>query len=491
MKMSQSWDIGNIGDAFEPSPLPGTVAEAAYRLRAGALTAVDLTRACLEGIARLDHRLKAFITVAEDEALATAEALDAELRQGKDRGPLHGIPIVHKDLYDTAGVLTTVGSESFRQRIPQEDATVVRKLRRAGTVMLGKTNLSEFAAGTSGTNRAFGNTCNPWDLTRSAGGSSSGTAAAVAAGLCLGGTGSDTGGSIRIPASWSGIVGLRPTFGLVSLHGCHPRAYSLDCGGPLARTVADAALLLNAMAGYDPRYKYSIRAPKADYTADLDEGVKALRLGIVEDYTFRDVDQEVADAVQAAVERLAELGAEIKTVRVPVLSESLEHSSLLDLLLYEFNQILGAQYRTIENKEEMFEPIVGANIARGEAISRETYEKLLAERPKRMAAMKAVFREVHALLTPTTPTVAPPLDADPEVYDSARRFTLPVSFLGLPAMSMPCGFNAAGLPIGLQLIADTLQEALLLRIAATYEEATRFYRRQPPVHIARRPQAYV
>ncbi|WP_333842654.1 amidase [Pelomicrobium sp.] len=488
--MSKSWEIGNMDATLEPSPLPGTIAEAAYRLRTGTLTATDLARACLEGIARLEHRLKAFITVTEDEALEAAETLEAELKQGKDRGPLHGIPIVHKDLYDTAGVLTTIGSELFRQRVPREDATVVRKLKVAGTVMLGKTNLSEFAAGTSGTNRAFGDTANPWDLARSAGGSSSGTAAAVAAGLCLGGTGSDTGGSIRIPASWSGIVGLRPTFGLVSLHGCHPRAYSLDCGGPLARTVADVAILLNAMVGYDPRYRHSIRAPKVDYTAHLGKGVKGLRLGIVEGYTFRDVDQEVGDAIQAAADRLAELGAQVKTVGVPVLNDPAGHSSLLDVLLYEFNQILGAQYRAIENKEEMFEPIVRANILRGEAISRETYEKLLAERPKRMAAMKVVFREVDALLTPTTPTVAPPLDADPEVFDRARRFNLPVSFLGLPALSVPCGFSAAGLPIGLQLVADTLQEALLLRIAAAYEEATRFYRRRPSVHIAREPEAY-
>ncbi len=487
--MSTSRETGTSSDALEPSPLPDTIAEAAERLRAGTLTAVGLARACLEGIARLEHRLKAFITVTEDEALTAAEALDLELRQGKDRGILHGIPIVHKDLYDTAGVLTTFGSELFRQRIPREDAAVVRKLRKAGTVMLGKTNLSEFAASTSGSNRAYGDTSNPWSLTCSAGGSSSGTAAAVAAGLCLGGTGSDTGGSIRIPASWSGIVGLRPTFGLVSLDGCHPRAYSLDCGGPLARTVADVAVLLNAMVGYDPRYRHSIRAPKVDYTADLDKGVKGLRLGLVEDEPLCDVDQQVVHAVQAAANRLAELGAEVKTVKVPVLSEPVEDPPLLDVLLYEFNRILGERYRAIENKEEMFEPIVRANIARGEAISRESYEKLLAERPKRIAAMKEIFREVDALLTPTTPMTAPPLDAGPEVYDRARRFTLPISFLGLPAVSVPCGFSAAGLPIGMHLVGDALQEALLLRIAAAFEEATRFYRRRPPVHIARELEA--
>ncbi len=464
--------------------LPGSIAEAGRRLREGSLTAVALTRACLDGIARLEPKLKAFITVTDEQALESAAALDAELRKGKDRGPLHGIPIVHKDLYDTAGILTTVGSEFFRGRVPQEDATVVRKWKAAGTVMLGKTNMNEFAAGTSGTNKAFGDVSNPWDLARSAGGSSSGTGAAIAAGLCLGGSGSDTGGSIRIPASWSGIVGIRPTFGLVSLHGVYPRAYSLDCGGPLARTVGDVALLLNAMTGYDPRYRYSIRAPRVGYTEGLGKGVKGLRLGIIENYTFRDVDPEVADAVQTAADQLAKLGAEVKTVKIPLLGGPLEYSFLFDILLYEFNQILGEQYRATRNKEEMFGPIVRANIAKGETISKETYEKALAQRPRQIAEVKQVFREVDALLTPTMPTVAPLLTAGSDVYDRGRQFNIPISFLGLPSVSVPCGFSPAGLPIGLLVIGNELQEALLIRIAAAYEAATKFYQRRPPVHIS-------
>lgn len=472
-------------NAFAKAPkkgivFPATIAEAGKRLRNGSLTSEALTRAYLKCIEQLEPKLAAFITLTEEQALTTAAAMDVELKKGKDRGPLHGIPIVHKDLYDTAGIATTVGSEFFRNRVPQEDATVVRKLKAAGAVMLGKTNMNEFAAGTSGTNKAFGDTHNPWDLTRSAGGSSSGTGAAIAAGLCLGGTGSDTGGSIRIPASWSGIVGIRPTFGLVSLAGVYPRAYSLDCGGPLAPTVVDCAILLNAMAGYDSRYKYSIRAPKEDYIAGLNRGVRGLRLGIVENYTFRDVDPEVAEAVKAAADRLASLGAEVKTVKIPLLGGPLEYSFLFNILLYEFNQILGDQYRAA--KKELFGPIVQANIAKGETISKETYEKALAERPKQITEVKEVFKQVDALLTPTMPTVAPLLTAGSEVYDRGRQFNIPISFLGLPSVSVPCGFGPTGLPIGLLIIGNDLQEGLLLRIAAAFEAATDFHKQRPPVY---------
>ena len=464
------------------APLPMTIAEAGRRLREGSLTSEELTRACFRCIDQLEYKLSAFITITREQALTTASQLDAELNKGRDRGPLHGIPIVHKDLYDTAGVATTEGSEFFRNRVPTEDATVVRKLRAAGAVMLGKTNLNEFAAGLSGTNKAFGDIHNPWDLARSAGGSSSGTGAAIAAGYCLAGTGTDTGGSIRIPASWCGIVGIRPTFGLVSLAGVFPRAYSLDCGGPLARTVADVAIMLNAMVGYDPRYKYSIRAPKEDYTVALNKGMRGLRVGIIDNYTFRDVDKEVADAVQLAVDKLASLGAEIKTVKIPLLGGTLDYSSLFNILLYEFNQILGDQYRATKNNKELFGPIVQANIAKGETISKETYEKVLAERPKKIAEFKQVFGEVDALITPTMPMVAPPILAGGEIYDRGRQFLIPFSFLGLPSISVPCGFSPDGMPIGLLIVGNDLQEGLLMRIAAAYEASTQFYKHRPPVH---------
>lgn len=464
-----------------------TCAEAGRLLREGTVTCEALATAYLRCINHLKDELGAFITITEEQALVTAAQLDADLKNGIDRGPLHGIPIVHKDLFDTAGVATTAGSEFFRARIPAEDAAVVRKLKAAGAVMLAKTNMNELAAGLTGTNKAYGDIHNPWDLACSAGGSSSGTAAAIAAGCCLAGTGSDTGGSIRIPASWCGIVGIRPTYGLVSLAGAFPRAYSLDCGGPLARTVADVAVMLNAMAGYDPAYKHSIRAPAKDYSAELDKGLRGIRLGIVDSYTFRDVDKEVADAVQAAVEKLAAVGAEIKTVKIPWLGVSLDYSLLFSILLYEFNEIMGDQYRATRTNKDLFGPIVQANIAKGETISRETYEKAIAERPKRISEVKQVFADVDALITPTMPMVAPLLTADAKTYERGFQFNIPMSFLGLPSISVPCGFSRERKPVGLLISGSDLQEGLLLRIAAAYEAATQFYKELPPVHCDQTP----
>lgn len=469
-----------------PAAPPETIAEAGRRLRDGSLTCRQLTAAYLEGIARIDYRLRAFITVTEEQALATADALDAELRSGRDRGPLHGIPVVYKDLFDTAGVLTTAGSGLFRHRVPTEDATVVRKLQRAGTVMLGKTNLTEFATCTSGFNRDFGDTVNPWNLDHVVGGSSSGSAAAVAASLTMVGVGSDTGGSIRIPASWTGIVGVRPTFGLTSLHGAYPRAYSLDTCGPMARSVADAAQLLNAMTGYDPRYAQSIRSPRVDYTAELGRGVKGLRLGIIDKFTFENIDPEVGNAVRTAIDQLGKLGADVRTVKIPLLTGALKHSSIFNILLYEFKQIMGERYRAAANKGESFGTVVRANMAKAEGVTRDDYLKALSERPGQIAEVKRVFEEVDALITPTVPVVAPPLTAEPgaDIYDRGRQFNLPFSYLGMPAVTVPCGFSSASLPIGMLVIGPQLQEALVLRIAAAYEAGTRLGARRPPVHIA-------
>jgi aspartyl-tRNA(Asn)/glutamyl-tRNA(Gln) amidotransferase subunit A len=462
-------------------PVPMTCAEAGTLVRNGSLTCEALTRAYLGCINRLKDKLGAFITVTEEQALATAAQRDSELRNGTDRGPLHGIPIVHKDLYDTAGIFTTGGSEYFRARVPAEDATVVKKLKAAGAVMLAKTNLNELAAGMSGTNKAFGDIHNPWDLARSPGGSSSGTAAAIAAGCCLAGTGSDTGGSIRIPASWCGIVGIRPTYGLVSLTGALPRAYSLDCGGPLARTIADVTLMLNAMAGYDPSYKASLKTRDPDYGATIDQGIRGVRLGIIDNYSFCDVDKGVSDVVRAAVDKLANLGAEIKSVKIPLLAGSLDHSFLFSILLYEFNQIIGAEYRASQNKE-LFGPIVRANLARGETISRATYEKAMAERPRQVSEIKQVFADVDALITPTMPMVAPLLTSDGKTYERGFQFNLPFSFMGLPSLSVPCGFSPENMPVGLLITGNVMQEGSLLRIGAAYETETQLYRLHPPTH---------
>lgn len=466
------------------SEIPTTIAEAGRRLRDGSLTVERLTQAYYRCIKQVNPKLNCFITLTEEQAMKAAVVLDAELRAGKDRGPLHGIPIVHKDLYDTAGIATTVGSEFFRRRVPAQDSTVARKLREAGAVMLGKTNMNEFAAGISGTNKFYGDTRNPWALDRSPGGSSSGTGAAIAAGLCMAGTGSDTGGSIRVPASWLNLAGIRPTFGRVSLSGVYPRAYSLDVAGPLARSVRDVAVMLNGMAGHDPSYEYSKNVAAENFAADLDKGLKGLRLGIIENYSYRDIDPEVADAVRAATDKLASLGAEIVSVKIPLFGGPLDYASLFNMLLYEFNQILGNEFRATANRAELFGPIVQANIDRGMKITREEYEKARAERPRQIAEVKQVFQGVDALLTPTMPTTAPLLAGGSKDYDRGRQFTLPFSWTGLPSVAVPCGFSPAGLPIGLQIVGNELQERLLLRIGAAYEDATGFYRRRPPVHCA-------
>src|SRR5262249_30843173 len=458
--------------------LPATIADAGKRLRNGSLTSEALTRTYLGCIRELQPRLNAFITVPEEQALATARALDAELRAGKDRGPLHGIPIVYKDNCDTAGILTTMGSQFFSTRVPAQDATVVRLLKDAGTVTLAKANMNELAAGVAGANKHYGNAHNPWDVARWPGGSSSGSGAAGAAGVCRAGIGTDPGISVRGPAGWCGIVGVRPTYGRVSVAGVYPRAYSFDTIGPLARTVADAAALLNVMVAYDPTDKYSIRSPKEDFTTGLNRGVRGLRLGVVDNFTYRNVDPEVADAVRGAVDKLAGLGAEVKPVRIPLFEAKINYSYPLTILLYEFNQILADEYRTAD--KNLFGPVVQANMARGSQIPKATYDKAIAERPKEVAEIREAFRQVDAFLTPTHPIVAPLQTWDAEGSERVRQFTVPVSFTGLPAVSVPCGFSPSGLPIGLHIVGNDMQEALLLRIAAALEAATDFHQRKPP-----------
>lgn len=459
---------------------PASIAGAAALLRSGALTATALAENTLERIAALNPRLNAFITVTAERALATARERDAELRAGHDRGPLHGISIAHKDCFDTASIATTAGAPSLRDRVPERDAAVVRRLHEAGAVMLGKTHMNEFAAGMSGKNPFFGDCRNPWNVSRAPGGSSSGSAVAVAAGMCLAASGSDGGGSIRLPASWVGIVGLRPTFGRVSKAGAVPRSWSFDCAGPLTRCVRDTALLLNAIAGHDAADPASLPDPAEDCVAGLECGVKGLRIGVVEEFAFRDVDDDAAEALQDAFDVFRSLGAEIRKIAVPALSSGPPYAAVFDILLFEFAQILGEKYRACADREARFGPVVRANLERGAGIRAAQYEAALAERTKYTAQVRRAFSEVDALASPTAPMTALPLAAPDAAFDRARRFTIPFSFAGLPAISVPCGFDRDGLPIGLQLVGDRLQEAKLLQIAAAYEAATPFHARMPP-----------
>lgn len=461
--------------------LPGTIAEAARLIQTKKLSVTELTTACLECAKQLEPTLNTFITLTEDQALATAAALDADKNAKGTRGLLYGIPVVYKDNFDTAGILTTMGSQFYSTRVATGTAEAVRKLTGAGVVMLGKANMNEFAAGVAGFNKFYGSTSNPWDLARWSGGSSSGSGVAVASGIALGALGTDTGVSVRGPASWLGLVGVRPSYGRVSVRGTFPRAYSFDTVGPLAHTVADAAILLTAIAGFDPQDPFAVPSPTEDLTTDLKRGVKKLRLGIVEDFTFRNIDSDVARAVQAAIDLFSQLGAEIKTVSIPLLSGRIDFRYPLTILLYEFNRILGDTYRAAPDKS-MFGPVVQANIAAGEMISDADYAAAINRRPGEIAEIRQAFSEVDALITPTHPFVAPLKTVDAEGNAGVRQFTVPISYTGFPAISIPCGFNPAGLPIGLQIVANDFQERLLFRIAAAFEDATGFHDQHPPIY---------
>lgn len=447
--------------------LPVSIDEAARRLRTGELTCTRLVRACLERIEALQPELNAFITITADSAMAQAETLERDLRAGIDRGELHGVPVVCKDCLDTAGVRTTVGSRYFAERVPTANASVVERLAAAGTVVLGKTNMNEFAAGTSGKNSAYGDVRNPWALDRSPGGSSSGTAAAVAAGIALAGVGTDAGGSIRIPAACTGIVGLRPTPGRVSMHGSFPRSFSFDTVGPLARTVRDCALMFEAMAAYE------------GYASEPDRGIAGMRIGLIRDFSLLNLDAQVEQAVRTALDALAGLGALVQEVAIPALVSACRYEALFDIMLYEFHQILGEQWRNCPDRDKVFGPVVCANIERGMTISEQTYRAALDSRASEAAALRAAFSEVEAMLTPVLPMLTPTLDSPPEVFERQRHFMIPFSFAGLPAISIPCSFSREGLPIGMQLVGDRLQEKRLFRIARAYESATDWHKRQP------------
>jgi len=461
--------------------LPLSIRDAGALLRGRAAGAEELARAYLDGIARLQSELNAFITELGGRALRIAAQRDAELRRGRDRGPLHGIPVVVKDIFEISGTVTTAGCAAFASRRTRGTATAVRLLEEAGAVVLGKTNMNELAAGLSGTNLHFGDTRNPWDFRRSPGGSSSGTAAAVAAGLCLGGLGTDTGGSIRVPASWCGIAGMRPTPGLVSLHGVFPRAPSLDTAGPLARNVEDLAYLLDAIAGRDPTDARSaaVRRPRS-YAAGLGKGVEGLRFGIVGNFTFRDVEAPIAAAIGVAARTFETLGGEIVELELPALAGDIAYDRLFsDLLLYEFKRVFAARFRKTPSAMAACGPIVQDDLRAAACITREEYQACLARRPQVAARLRRVFKEVDALLMPASPISPPLLAAGAEQFARARQFTIPFSYAGLPSVVVPCGFAPGGLPIGLQIVADRHREAALLRIAAAFEAEAGLRERRP------------
>jgi aspartyl-tRNA(Asn)/glutamyl-tRNA(Gln) amidotransferase subunit A len=448
-----------------------TIVELGPRLRRKEVSPVEVTRACLERIEKLNPALNAFITVTAESALAEARMAEIEISRGEWRGLLHGIPVALKDLIDTAGTRTTAASALFQDRVPTEDAEVVRRLRLAGAVILGKNNLHECAYGGSSLISFFGDVHNPQNTAHIAGGSSGGSAAAVAAGLCYAAIGTDTAGSIREPAALCGCVGIKPTYGRVSARGVIPLSWSLDHVGPLAGTVGDVAAVLQAIAGYDPLDVCSVDVPVADYVSPLGDATKTFRVGVPRAYFYDDLDGEVRAAVEQALAVIGTLVAEVHDVQIEVPTDRTVQTAEA----YAFHADRAAR------TPELYLPETLRRIRKGEDVSAGEYIQRRRELEQARRRAHDIFTDVDLLVTPTMPIPAPAiadLKKDPEALRPAElvllRNTRPFNVWGLPAVSVPCGFTKSGLPIGLQIAGPHWREDFVLRLAQAYESAVNF-----------------
>jgi len=456
-----------------------TIDEARRLLSRKEISPVELTRACLERIERIDPLVNSFITIVPWIAMEQASRAETELLHGEPLRALHGIPVALKDLYETAGIQTTAGSRHFAEYIPEKDAAVVEKLYAAGAVLLGKLNLHEIALGVTNENPHFGVCHNPWDLGRMSGGSSGGSAAALAAGLCLGAMGSDTGGSIRIPASLCGIVGLKPTFGRVSMRGILPLSWNLDHAGPMARSVKDIAHMLQSIAGYDVEDPYSEDVPVGDYLTSIEAGIRGWRVAFLVGEFTETADSQVLMAVRQAAGVLESLGAKLEEVELPVLLQAAQANGLMVT-----SEAAAFHQERVKNRSEDFGIDVLKRLLTGAAYTSTEY--ILARHTQTLVKrqMDAFFKRFDLLILPTTPVLAPLLQALDAVERARQltRFTAPFNLTGLPALSMPCGFvreGQADLPVGLQMVGPQWGEVRLLRAAYAYEQATEWHLRRP------------
>ncbi|HWB33001.1 MAG TPA: amidase [Acidobacteriaceae bacterium] len=478
--------------AADPSPTDLTslnLAEASAKIRSGAVTSTQLTEACLARIDTYNPKLDCFITVMREKALEQAKALDAEQKGGKLRGPLHGIPVALKDNIDTAGTRTTAGSGVFEDRVPTEDAPVTARLKSAGAVILGKTNLHEFAMG-AGDVSFFGPARNPWALDHNTGGSSSGSGAAMSADLCYGSLGTDTAGSIRNPGSFCGVVGIKPTYGLVPIRGIAPLCVSLDHCGPLTRTVEDAAMMLNVLAGYDKLDITSVEHAKEDYVAGMKQPIEGLRLGIPIG-AFDGVNPEVAEAVHTAIELLAKQTRGVKEVSLPSTNdESYQNfANLGETFAYheQFFKLQASRYQPTDRKRLQAEEDAHPRA--------EDYIRLRWELETLRRTIDDAFTDFDLVLLPTQKTTAPVLDdmirrnleiiagtSDPGMRSGGAGSNVGAyDAYGIPSLTIPCGFDKKGLPIGLMICGPHFSESRVFALANAYEKATRWHMMRPPL----------
>ncbi|MGY1749341.1 amidase [Modestobacter sp. SYSU DS0511] len=461
-------------------PYALSLTEAAEEITAGRLSPVELTDSVLARLEATEPVIGAFAHVCADTAREEAAAAEREIAAGRRRGPLHGIPLGVKDLYDTAGVPTTASSKVREGHVPDTDAVAVQQLRAAGMVMVGKTHTHEFAyGGRTHTTR------NPWDSSRIPGGSSGGSGAAIAAGSCLVGLGTDTAGSIRIPANLCGTVGLKPTYGRTSRRGVASLSWSLDHVGPLTRTVSDAALVLDAIAGHDPLDPASVDVPVPGYTAGLDEGVAGLRIGVPSNFFFDHVEEEVERSVRTAVDVLVGLGAQVHEVEIPYPDQVMAAEWAIVL-----PEAAAYHQEMLREKADLYRPETRMSLEVGELVLATDYIKALRVRTLMQRAWAQLFTDVDVVVAPVQPFPAPEVDAmevtwgdgTTEAVDLAMvRLTAPADLTGLPALAVPTGFDAAGLPLGMQLMGRPFDEGTLLAAGAAYEAATDHVGRIAPV----------
>ncbi len=475
------------------------IRELVTKVKAGDMSAADVVR---EHAKNIKHsKLNSFIAPTLDQALVQAEALDEKIRRGEGLGPLAGVPLAVKDVLVTQGVQATAGSKILQGYVPPYGATVVERLTQAGAIVVGKTNCDEFAMGTSGENSAFGPTKNPWDTSRVPGGSSSGSAAAVAAQECLVALGTDTGGSVRQPASFCGVVGVKPTYGRASRYGLIAMTSSFDCPGPFARTVEDAAYVLQAMAGHDPHDATSVHTTVPNYVAELPKPIKGLRVGVPKEFFAEGLDLGVKQVVEEAIAKLEELGAKPREVSLPSMAyalaayyvicpsevsanlaryDSVRYGAVAEAAtLYERYAKTRGRYFGAEAKRRI---MLGTYVL-SSGYYDAYYRTAQAARARIKQEFAEVFKTVDALATPTAPTVAFPLGSkanDPLALYLQDVYTVPANIAGLPALSLPCGFSE-NLPVGLQLIAAPFAESTMLRLAYAYEQVTPWHARQPKV----------
>ena len=441
------------------------------------LSPVELLDAYLSRVHRFDDRVHAFITLTADLAMSATRTAEAEIRNGEYRGPLHGVPIALKDLYDTAGIRTTGHSQLFAERVPTQDSTCTRLLADAGTILMGKLSMHEFAYGPADPDGFFPPAHNPWDLSRVPSGSSSGSGAGLAAGLFAGSLGSDTGGSIRGPASMCNIVGHKPTYGLCSRSGVLPLAWTLDHAGPMARSVEDCAILLQAIAGYDPRDPGSASVPIPDYRATLRDGLRGLRVGAPLAYLEQvpDLVTDTFAAYRAALTELERLGAEVAPVEMP----EADHLEVVGATLLQTEAYAYHRENFIKSPE-----LYGRNfyerVRPAALLSSADYIDVLRGRARIKRAFGQLMQRIDLLALPTFPYPARTFEEDLNTPAWARTsFTRPFNITGMPAISLPCGFSSTNLPIGLQLAGRPFEDALVLRAAYAYEQATDWHTRWP------------